>query len=77
MAKGPAKDSDEYQRLAGTVSPLNEGEEAHPEEGDQTEDARYPVIHPLLQIEVVRKLSHRSGVSRSVPYDWRVVDQSE
>jgi hypothetical protein len=48
VAKDPAKDSDEYQRLTRAVSPLNEGEEAHPEEGDEAEDTRYAVINPLL-----------------------------
>jgi len=36
VAKGAAKDGDEYQRLAWTVSSSYKGEEAHPKEGNQS-----------------------------------------
>ena len=36
VAKDAAEDRDEYQRLTGTVSPSDEGEEAHSKEGHQS-----------------------------------------
>jgi hypothetical protein len=77
VAKDAAKDSDEYQRLTGSVSPAYEGEEAHAEEGNQSYDARDSVVNPLLQVEVVRELSHRSRVPGTVPHKWGVVDESQ
>ena len=70
MAKDAAKDSHEYQRLSWTVSPSYKGEEAHPKEGNQSYDARDTVVNPLLKVEVVGELSHRSRVSRAVPHKW-------